>query len=213
MAAETRANKRQLQAAATREQLLVAARDVFEARGYQATTVGAITARANTAHGTFYLYFKNKEDAFCHVMEDVTNVVYESARSEWGDDPREGIERSLRGFFRTFAEHGGLWRAILEGMLQSPRIEEVWLELRRNFIDGLATVLDAQQDAGRVRRFDPVLGAHAIGAMTEWFAFTHFVLDEPRARDDSHDAIATVVADMWFHAIFGTAGVVDTAAG
>ena len=65
------ANPRHQQAAATRRQLLDAAREVFEARGYRATTVGGITDRASTAHGTFYLYFRNKEDAFCQVIESV----------------------------------------------------------------------------------------------------------------------------------------------
>jgi AcrR family transcriptional regulator len=53
LAKDVSVNKRQLQAAATQEQLLAAARDVFEEKGYQATTVGAITDRAATAHGTF----------------------------------------------------------------------------------------------------------------------------------------------------------------
>ena len=54
---DERKSKRQAQAAATQEQLLRAARGVFAARGYKDTTVGAITKAANTAHGTFYLYF------------------------------------------------------------------------------------------------------------------------------------------------------------
>jgi AcrR family transcriptional regulator len=68
----TPASKRQQGTAATADQLLNAARDVFESRGYTSTTVGAITSAANTAHGTFYLYFKNKEDAFGKVMASVT---------------------------------------------------------------------------------------------------------------------------------------------
>ena len=54
--------KRQERAAATQSQLLEAAREVFCERGYQATSVAAITDAASTAHGTFYLYFRNKED-------------------------------------------------------------------------------------------------------------------------------------------------------
>ena len=77
--AERVPGKRQQQAAATQEQLLDAARDVFAERGYQATTVGAITTRANTAHGTFYLYFRNKQDAFAAVMTSVTDELYREA--------------------------------------------------------------------------------------------------------------------------------------
>jgi hypothetical protein len=48
-----------------------------------------------------------------------------------------------------------------------------------------------------------VLAAHALGAMAEWFAFTHLVLDEPPAGAGSRDAAATVLADLWVHAIYG----------
>ena len=44
-----------------REQLLVAAREVLAANGYERTTVSSIAGRANVAQGTFYLYFPSKE--------------------------------------------------------------------------------------------------------------------------------------------------------
>jgi AcrR family transcriptional regulator len=207
------ATKRQLQAAATREQLLAAARDVFGERGYQATTVGAITDRANTAHGTFYLYFKNKEDAFCHVMEVVTSELYEAALGDWGDPPQVGIERSLGEFLRIYADHGPLWRALLEGMLQSETVEQLWLRLRWQFIERLAHALAVQQASGRVRSFDPELGAHAMAAMTEWFAFMHLALDGPPTEARPREELARLLADLWVHAIYGGIAVPVTQPG
>jgi AcrR family transcriptional regulator len=201
-AAEARVNKRQLQAAATREQLLAAARDVFEERGFAATSVGAITDRACTAHGTFYLYFKNKEDAFCHVIAAVTATLEDEVVAPWGASPQRAIEAGMRGFLRAFAEHRGLWRALLEGMLQSAKVEQVWLELRRDLIDRLARTVATQQAAGRVRDLDPVLVAHAMGAMTEWLAFCHVVLAEPASETDP-ERLAAVLSDLWLHAIYG----------
>ena len=92
-------SKRQQQAAATQEQLLDAARAVFGERGYQATTVGAITTRANTAHGTFYLYFRNKQDVFAGVMTSVTDELYREADlASSASDPRAALEGILRQF-------------------------------------------------------------------------------------------------------------------
>lgn len=195
-------NKRQQQAAATREQLLASAREVFEERGYQAATVGGITDRANTAHGTFYLYFKNKEDAFCQVMEDVMNLLYEESGGDWGDPPRVGIDHNLRAFLRVFAEHAGLWRALLEGMLQSAKIEHSWLQLRRAFIDRIRRRFEGLQQTGDMRPIDPVIAAHALGAMTEWLAFTQFVLDEPGTDHASLDELVDGLTDLWFHAVY-----------
>ncbi len=63
-------SKRRAQAAATRELLLAAARQVFAEKGYRATTVGAIKSHADTAHGTFYLYFRNKDEVFAEVLAE-----------------------------------------------------------------------------------------------------------------------------------------------
>ncbi len=46
----------------TRQRILDAARRVIAARGYEATGVLDITEAADVSKGTFYLYFKDKED-------------------------------------------------------------------------------------------------------------------------------------------------------
>ena len=200
-----RGGSRQEQAAATRLQLLDAAGAVFEERGYKGTTVGAITDRANTAHGTFYLYFRNKEDAFCQVIESV--IVDELAGNvvvRLDDAPRPAIAEGIRTFLSVYEKHTGLWRALLEGMLQSPRVQQLWLDLRRDLVSRLSDTFAVQQRAGRVRAFDTMAVAHALAAMTEWSAFTHLVLGEPtpdRPRDP--EALVATLADLWYRSVFG----------
>jgi AcrR family transcriptional regulator len=189
-------------------QLLTAACDVFEEKGYQAASVGAITDRASTAHGTFYLYFKNKEDAFCQVIERV--IVEEMATAIQplpGLGPRQRIEGVIRSFFVAYSGHAGLWRAVLEGALQSPRVQELWLDLRRALIHGVAESLEAECTQGLIRPLDPLLSAHALASMNEWFAFTHFVLGEPAGANDeldpNNDHAVGVLVDLWYHALYG----------
>ena len=200
-----RVTKRQQRAAATADQLLAAARETFEGRGYQATTVGAITEAANTAHGTFYLYFKNKEDAFAKVMQQVVDQIYREARSPWQGDPYEALVQATRGFLEIFREHRGLFRCLLEGMHTSKAIEEMWLDLRRPFVDRIARNLEHQMERGRVRPLDAKVASHALGAMVEWFAFAHFELGEPSPAEVDVEAAARGLADLWFHAVYGVA--------
>ena len=198
-----RPTKRQQQAAATQDQLLQAARDVFEKKGYQAATVGAITTAANTAHGTFYLYFKNKEDVFGRVMQDVTDELYREAGSRWAKgDAYQALEAATRGFLDVFVAHRGLWRCLLEGIFQSQAIEEMWLGIRRRFTDRIARNLDQLRGDDAIRPLDPDLTAHALGAMVEWFAFTHFVLEEPPVDDESFETSVRLLTDLWFHAVY-----------
>jgi AcrR family transcriptional regulator len=196
-------NKRKLQAAATRERMLQAAREVFEAKGYRGTTVGAITSAADTAHGTFYLYFENKDDAFTQVMKAIGDEMLEAQRASAATDRWEGIEGVLRGFVAVFVQHPGLWRALLEGMLSTESIERMWLAIRAQFIERLARGLEREQEAGRVRVLDVRQSALALGSMAEWYSFTHLVLGAEHDRDEGLDVTVGTLTDLWYHAVYG----------
>src|SRR3982751_4574506 len=55
----------------TQQRLLDAGVEVFAKRGYHAARVDDIVKVAKTSHGTFYLYFSNKEDLFRALAETV----------------------------------------------------------------------------------------------------------------------------------------------
>ena len=50
--------------------LLEAGLAEFDERGFQAVRVDDVVRRANTSHGTFYLYFSNKDDLFKTLLRD-----------------------------------------------------------------------------------------------------------------------------------------------
>lgn len=187
--------------------MLRAAREVFEQYGYRAATVGAITERAATAHGTFYLYFKNKDDAFRRATTQITDELYTAADIDLHADPVGGVAAAIRSILQVFVRHGRLYRALIEATLQNRSIEAVWLDIRGSFIDLVVDVLREQQESGEVRSFDPELAASALGSMVEWFAFTHFVVDEPvesAALDAEIDRAVAMLSDLWAHAVYGT---------
>ena len=196
-------SKRQAQAAATQDLLLRAASGVFAARGYQGTTVGAITQAANTAHGTFYLYFRNKEDVFAKVVEGVVLEVYDRAWAEpKTGSPRDELRESVRSFLDVFVRHGGIFRCLLEGALTTPAIETIWRDLRAGFVRRAARELQDLRAAGEIRDVDPDLAANALAGMVEWTATTQFLLRASPADDATLDATASTLADLWYHALF-----------
>lgn len=95
--------------------LLDAGRRVLTERGYHATRVDDIVAGAETSHGTFYLYFANKDDllrslrrqseaAIVEVADEVPDLVA-------GEDGREALRAWLTRFDAVYAEHGPVLRA------------------------------------------------------------------------------------------------------
>jgi AcrR family transcriptional regulator len=201
---EQRKSKRQAQAAATQELLLTTAHEVFAERGYQATTVGVITSAANTAHGTFYLYFRNKEDVFAKVVESVVLEMYDHTWSveNLSGSPRDVLERTLRGYLEVFVRHAGIWRCLLEGAFTTPSIEAAWRELRGGFITRVGQSLTDLREAGLIRDVAPDVTANALGGMVEWAATTQFVLRMPPVADTTFEETVATLTDLWYHALF-----------
>ena len=61
----------------TRERLVVAARTVFEERGFDATRMSDIALAAGVSHGTVYTWFPTKEDVLHAAVDSVTEEMYE----------------------------------------------------------------------------------------------------------------------------------------
>ena len=74
----------------TRRALLDAAREVFAADGFQATRTEDIVRRAGLTRGALYHHFRDKEDLFRAVYEEVAGEVGQLLRRRSGDRPADG---------------------------------------------------------------------------------------------------------------------------
>jgi TetR/AcrR family fatty acid metabolism transcriptional regulator len=61
-----------------KKQIIDTGKKLFALNGYYGTHVDSILREAKIGKGTFYLYFKNKEDLFITILEDFLNA--------WEDD-------------------------------------------------------------------------------------------------------------------------------
>src|SRR4029453_12563377 len=104
-----------------------------------------------------------------------------------------------------YPRHEGLWRALMEGMLASPRVQQLWLDLRRDLVLQLSAAFEAQQATGALRPFAPTLVAHALAAMTGWSAFTYLLLDEPGGGGGrgEPEALVATLSDLWYRSVYG----------
>src|SRR5881396_658824 len=94
----------------TMRKLLDAGMTVFEKRGYHAARVDDIVKVAKTSHGTFYLYFANKEDLFRTLTADVAEemtALSESLAPVGATDEGYREIRQWLGRFADIYEHYG----------------------------------------------------------------------------------------------------------
>ena len=90
----------------SRQRLLDAAAELFNSKGYAATTVREIVKAAGVTKPVLYYYFKNKEGIFLELMRETYvkfNELVDSVRSEKGS-PREKLERFIDQSFCLFLE-------------------------------------------------------------------------------------------------------------
>ena len=107
-------------------QLLDAGAEVFAAKGYFAARVDDIVKLAHTSHGTFYLYFSNKEDLFRALAAEVADELQALADSLGSLQPGAAGEESLRTWIERFADlyerHGPVIRGLDRSRDREPRV-------------------------------------------------------------------------------------------
>jgi AcrR family transcriptional regulator len=148
----TPAQNRELRAQGrnTMRRLLDAAMRVFSDRGYHAARVDDIVRAARTSHGTFYLYFANKEDLLRTLAIECAQEIDALADgigpiAPDGEGARE-LRRFLREFFTTYRRHGPVMRAWMEGHVAD---REVSLLGVRAFTDIATALAGRMRDAGQ----------------------------------------------------------------
>ena len=76
------AKRTSAQAAETREEILAAARELFTADGYSATSVAGIAGAAGVTKGALFHHFGSKEDLFLEVWRDLQIEMDANARDK-----------------------------------------------------------------------------------------------------------------------------------
>jgi AcrR family transcriptional regulator len=98
--------------------LLDAALKAFGQRGYHATRVDDIVKLAKTSHGTFYLYYSNKEDLLRALVLQCAEEMKELADSLGDIGPDEAGFAELRGWLERYSDlyssYGPVMRAWTE---------------------------------------------------------------------------------------------------
>jgi len=100
----------------TVRKLLEAGIAEFDERGFQAARVDDVVRRANTSHGTFYLYFANKDDLLktllrdaLHDMAGITGDFPVVTRNEAG---KAALRAWVSKFCEVYAAHGTVIRIL-----------------------------------------------------------------------------------------------------
>lgn len=175
-------------AEATRAALLSAGRSLFAQRGYAAVATEEIVRRARVTRGALYHHFRDKEDLFRAVVEDVERELTERIAAEslaaGATEPWAALQEGARAFLDASAEPE-VQRII---MLDAPAVLGwvQWREIGQRYGLGLVEgVLEAAMEAGALARQPARPLAHVlIGALDEAAMYVARADDVERAREE-----------------------------
>lgn len=103
-AAETELRPRARRKAQRPQQILHAAFEEFVERGYTATRIEDVAARAGVTKGTIYLYFQNKEELFQDVVRKLSQPVFDE-KQFLEQHHHHSCEELVRIYLDTLYEH------------------------------------------------------------------------------------------------------------
>lgn len=132
MAAGGGAGGRRKKSEETRSRIIEAGREAFAAKGFHDTRVSEIIARTGLGHGTFWLYFRDKEDLLRTLVEEMLrryvdeNLADRLAPGRADAGGLAGIEEVVSGVVRVFEDNRALHQAILEAAMRSEEFAGVF---------------------------------------------------------------------------------------
>ena len=99
----------------TRGRLIEAAKRVFSEKGYHNAQIAHIIDEAGVARGTFYLYFKGKEEILKELLQEVVNELRERIKEvNPYEDPKTQVLENIERVIEFALEERDLARIVLQ---------------------------------------------------------------------------------------------------
>lgn len=134
---DTRPGKRERTKTANRQAILDAARGVFGELGYDGATVRDIIRRTGLASGTFYNYFKSKEEVFDALADDGARRFRPLLREQFekAHDFSSFLNGAVRAYLEFLAAENDHWGPSDNHphLRPTPEVTAVFAEVREAF--------------------------------------------------------------------------------
>jgi AcrR family transcriptional regulator len=179
----------------TMRKLLDAAMVAFDQRGYHATRVNDVVEIAKTSHGTFYLYFSNKEDLLrALVTEAATEAqhLYDTlnASPEQGGTPSwDDVRGWINAYSALWVRNAPLFRAWTDLATIDPELIDVIRQTFTVMAEALAQQIGPEA-SGHI--IDPQAAGLAVLAMLDRFHYLREFAGQP-VDEIAIDTMTTMV--------------------
>jgi AcrR family transcriptional regulator len=159
-----------------KEEIVRAAIRIFREKGYADTSIADIVTEAAIGRGTFYVFFKNKDEIFIDCAERLFYDLYEDAWQEVKDERNMMLRLRKRAwsFLVTYPRWADAMN-LLRGVSVSPNqaFGEKYRKIMRQIITPLVREIQKAVEQGIVRPINPTLAAHLLLGAIDYCGYLH----------------------------------------
>jgi AcrR family transcriptional regulator len=187
----------------TETSILQSAQDVFSEKGFFGTTVAEIVDRAGVSRGTFYLYFKNREEVFSAILARVVGEMFMLSGSRQSGSLEERVEGANRAYLENFYRHRAFMRSVLQVATFDTDVADTLNDLRQRFIDRVRRHLERCQKDGLCKDTDPEISSFLLVVMVEFTAYSWLSFGwQPEGSTFDFDSVVKEASTLWSNAIY-----------
>ena len=184
------------------DSLLTIGKEMFATYGIKKTTVDDVVVEAGISKGTFYKFFKSKEDFFQKIFELEVRVGRQkmaSLLSEHSQDPRECLKSFINNYIGSIEKNTLFQKTVLQNGnmpgLKSMVTEEIIQKRREEWIGLLSAHVKKWQEKGVMIKGEPELIAGTIRSVVYLLFHKHEIGDEvfPKIINFWSDALSSAL--------------------
>jgi len=159
---------------ARKRAMINAALDLFEKKGYHRTTIADITSRSGTSHGTFYLYFKDKNALIQEIVDTVMEATWKAVESvePLADSSMGKVLTMIESFFQIDKRYQRMSHIFAQGASRNvktydKKVEKVYRKVSSPFIEEI----EKGMRSGELRCKEPKTAAFEVISLVELFRY------------------------------------------
>lgn len=171
--------------AKTRADLLAAARHVFAKKGFHDASILDITEAADVGVGTFYLHFRDKDEIFNTLIDEVFRILEEQVISEVRSSEAATLPVIVRSIFRhAYAERDLFSIALASGAQVSRTIR-----VEDTIAQGLTRAFESAAQSGQLQGYDVFLLARLVTGVIAQGIIWWFEQDDPGPEEMAENVL------------------------
>jgi len=141
-----------------RKLILKVAEKIISEKGYTKTTIDEITKKAGIGKGTFYLYFKNKNDLFFSIIKEELENLMEKIKKEVEkiEDFFERMKKGIEIYLSYHEKNYALFKILLQEkpFIKRKSFESFWKDFFERWDVFMKEGFEKQVKEGKIKKID-----------------------------------------------------------